>query len=77
MKNDPDSGHEVNYDISVNTNEFDLLTRYVDNEGNKCETTFNYLNGQNKTTQIGDHKSFNTYDKNNNLRGPRTNCVKL
>ena len=67
MLTDPNSDREVSYDVPINIGIFDLVTRYVDDNGNKCETIFNYLTGENKRTVIGNHKSINIYDKNSNL----------
>lgn len=67
MLTDPDSDREVNYNVPINAGIFDLVTRYFDDDRNKCETIFNYLTGENKRTVIGNHKSINIYDKNSNL----------
>lgn len=67
MKTDPDLGREVNYDIPVHTSEFDLVTRYVDNEGNKCESIYNYLEDQVRYVSDSENKSHNIYDTENNL----------
>lgn len=68
MKTDPDSGREVNYDIPVHTNEFDLVTRYADNDGNKSETIYNYLTGQAIYMSDSINKSYNIYDEENHLK---------
>lgn len=67
MKTDPDSGQEVNYDVPVHTGIFDLVTRYVDENGNRCETVYNYLTGENKLSVTGEKKNINVYDNDNNL----------
>lgn len=67
MKTDPDSGREVNYDVPVHTSEFDLVTRYVDNDGNRCESVYNYVNGESKSSTIGDNKGTNVYDSDDNI----------
>ena len=67
MKTDPNSGLKVNYDVPIHTNEYDLVTRYVDDEGNKCESIYNYINGESKSSTIGNNKGTNVYDNNGNI----------
>lgn len=67
MKSDVKSNREVCYDIPVQSGYFDLVTRYIDNEGNQCEFVYNYLNGQIKYLSASDDKSYNIYDQDNQL----------
>lgn len=66
MLTDPNSEKEINYEIPIKTGIFDLVTRYI-NDGIRYETIFNYLNGENKVTTIGEHKIINIYDDHSNL----------
>ena len=67
MKTDPNSGREVNYDVSVQSGIFDLVTRYVDDDGTRSESVYNYLTGENKLYTSGDTKTVNVYDNDANL----------
>jgi len=67
MRTDPNSGREVNYEVPIKTGIFDLVTRYVDERGNKCETVYGYLTGEAKLSAEGSHKNVGVYDSNSNL----------
>lgn len=64
MRTDPNSGREVNYEVAIKTGIFDLVTRYVDERGNKCETVYNYLIGEDKYFTDGENKNINVYNQN-------------
>ena len=66
-KTNVNSGMEVDYTIPVKTGMFDLVSTYVDEDGNKCELVFNYFNGQVKYMSDSENESYNVYNESNQL----------
>ena len=67
MKTNVNTGVEADYTIPVKVGTFDLVSKYVDDEGNKCAFVFNYLNGQIKYISDSINESFNVYNQENQL----------
>ena len=67
VKTNVDTDLEGDYTIPVTVGIFDLVTKYVDENGNKCELVYNYLNGQIKYMSDSQNESFNIYNLDNYL----------
>ena len=67
MKTNVDTGKEIKYEIPVKTGLFDLVSKYYDEDGNKCKLVYNYLNGQIKYMTNGENESYNIYNADNQL----------
>ena len=67
VKTNVNTGKEIIYEIPVKTGEFDLISKYYDEEGNKCSLVYNYLNGQIKYMTNGENESYNIYNDKNQL----------
>ncbi len=67
IKSNVNTGKEIIYEIPVKTGEFDLISKYYDEEGNKCQIVYNYLNGQIKYMTNGENESYNIYNDKNQL----------
>ena len=61
------SEETVCYDVSVQEGMFDLVTAYIDSNGNRCRMVYNYLTGQSKLSVIGDEKRTALYDGEGNI----------
>ncbi len=44
-----------------------MISKYYDEEGNKCQIVYNYLNGQIKYMTNGENESYNIYNDKNQL----------
>lgn len=67
LKAESYSSVQTDVEIPINTNEFDLVARYYDDNGNKCETIYNYLTDKVKYSSDAKGKTYNIYDDNCNL----------
>ncbi len=67
LHTDTNSGREVIYDVAVQEGKFDLVTTYIDEEGNRCKSVYNHLTGQSKMASVGENKSIAVYDSKGNI----------
>lgn len=67
MKTDVNASNKIDYLVPVKVGEFDLVSKYIDEEGKKCELIYNYLNGQIKYISDSVNESFNVYNAKNQL----------
>lgn len=66
-KTNVDSGMEVDYTISVKTGMFDLVSTYMNENGDNCKLVYNYLNKQIKYMSDSENESYNVYNESNQL----------
>ena len=67
MRTDPNSGREVNYEVAIKTGIFDLVTRFVNDNGSKCEVVQNFITNSVIKALEGESEYTNIYDCQNNL----------
>lgn len=67
LKTNVSSTIQLNDDMPLNINEFDLVAKYFDDNGNKCEMIYNYITNEVKYTSDAKRKTYNIYDNRSNL----------
>ena len=66
-KTNVNSGMEVDYTIPVKTGMFDLVSTYMNENGDNCKLVYNYLNKQIKYMSDSENESYNVYNESNQL----------
>lgn len=67
MKANVNTGIDVDYEIPINIGLFDSVSKYLDEDGNKCQIVYNYVNGQTKYMSDSKNKSYNLYNNKNQV----------
>ena len=67
MKANVNTGIEVDYEIPINIGLFDSVSKYLDEDGNKCQIVYNYVNGQTKYMSDSKNRSYNLYNNKNQV----------
>lgn len=62
-----DTQKDVDYEIPVKVGLFDLVSKYIDESGNKCEIVYDYFNGRIKYMSDSINASYNIYNDRNQL----------
>ena len=67
MKANVNIGIEVDYNIPINIGIFDSVSKYLDEDGNKCQIVYNYVNDQTKYMTDSKNRSYNLYNNKNQV----------
>lgn len=73
---DANTGKDINYDVDIKVGKFDIVSQYVDLDGNINKNIYNYISGENKFTSQGDESVIYFYDKSGNVTTLITNTGK-